>query len=157
MKLRRKREGRTDYKKRLGLIKSGKPRLVVRKSSRSVTAQIIQYQMDGDKTVVTATSKELLTLGYKGFTRNTSTGYLTGLLIAKKAQKAGIKEVVPDIGFHTPSKGAIILSVLKGAQEGGLKLNIDEKILPAPERLHGAHINPELAIKVKEVKEKVKQ
>ncbi len=157
MKLRRKREGKTDYKKRLGLIKSEKPRLVVRKLSRMITAQIIKYEADGDKTLVTTTSKEIAKLGYQGNRKNTPAGYLVGLIIAKKAQKAGITEVVPDIGFHAPSKGATIFSVLKGTKDGGLKMNLDEKILPTQERLYGEHISPELAKKVRETKEKLKQ
>ena len=41
--VRRKRKGKTNYKKRLRLLLSSKPRLVVRTSSRNVLGQIIVY------------------------------------------------------------------------------------------------------------------
>ena len=37
---RRKREGRTNYKKRLALLKSGQPRLVIRRSNRYLQFQL---------------------------------------------------------------------------------------------------------------------
>ena len=40
----RKREGKTDYKKRLKLLSSSKPRLVIRKSLKNMTVQIIEYE-----------------------------------------------------------------------------------------------------------------
>ena len=43
IKFRRKREGKTDYRKRLKLLLGGKPRLVVRKSLKNITAQIAVY------------------------------------------------------------------------------------------------------------------
>ena len=59
----RRREGKTDYRKRLKLLKSKKPRLVVRKSLKHVRAQIIKYSPKGDETLVSATSEELKKFG----------------------------------------------------------------------------------------------
>ena len=58
VKYRRKREGRTNYKKRLELLKSGSPRLVIRKSNTSITLQLVMYESDGDKVLITYTSKK---------------------------------------------------------------------------------------------------
>ena len=58
----RKKNGKTDYKKRLKLLKSRKPRLVIRKSLTQITAQVIQYQDEGDKVLVSAHSSELKAL-----------------------------------------------------------------------------------------------
>ena len=155
MKQIRKFEGKTDYKKRLSLVKSNKPRLVVRKSSRLISAQIIRYQPDGDETLVSATSKELSKLGYTGFKRNTPSAYLLGLLIAQKAKKLGLKDIVPDIGFHKPVKGSIIFSFLKGAKDGGLSVNLNESITPSEDRIKGSHINQEASKNFNAVKEKI--
>ena len=62
----RKLQGKTDYRKRLVLLKSGKPRLVVRKSLNNISTQIIAYETAGDKVLVAATSRELLKLGWTG-------------------------------------------------------------------------------------------
>ena len=43
---RRKREGKTDYRKRLRLLLSGKPRLVIRRSLRDISAQVIEYYLE---------------------------------------------------------------------------------------------------------------
>ena len=55
----RKTLGITDYKKRLRLLASNKPRLVVRRSLRHSIAQIIEYNEKGDKVLVSATTREL--------------------------------------------------------------------------------------------------
>ena len=54
---RRKREGRTDYKKRLAMLKSGKARLVVRKTLKNIYAQIIKYDAKGDIIIASACSE----------------------------------------------------------------------------------------------------
>ncbi len=46
---RRKREAKTNYKKRLALLKSGEYRLVLRKTTNTMIAQIVEYHVDGDK------------------------------------------------------------------------------------------------------------
>ena len=57
---RRRREGKTNYHKRLALLKSGKPRLVVRKTLNHHVAQIVLYDPKGDRTIVSAHTRELI-------------------------------------------------------------------------------------------------
>ena len=140
MQLKRKREGRTDYKRRLRLLLSNKPRLVIRKSLTKLTSQVIEYSKQGDKTLTSCTSKELEKYGWKGGLKNTPSAYLTGLIIGKKALENGIKEVIPDIGFYTPNKGAIVFAFLKGAKDTGLKISINGVVLPEDSRIKGEHI-----------------
>ena len=45
---RRRREGRTDYRHRAALLRSGVPRAVVRKSNKGMSVQFIEYR-DGTK------------------------------------------------------------------------------------------------------------
>jgi len=138
---RRRREQRTDYRKRLSLLKSRKPRLVVRVSGSSVTCQIVLHDSKGDRTMATATALELKKHGWKGHTGNIPAAYLTGYLCGQKARKNGIKEAVLDIGLHTSSKGSRIYSALKGAVDAGLSVPHSEGILPSEERIKGAHIS----------------
>jgi len=51
MQFNRKIHGRTDYRKRLSLVKSRLPRLVVRKSLKNTLAQIIEFHENGDKII----------------------------------------------------------------------------------------------------------
>ena len=118
---RRKREGKTDYKKRLKLLKSKKLRLVVRKTNKHIIAQIVQYTPDGDRIVIGLSSKSLEKLGWNFGEKNIPAAYLTGLLIGKKALDAKKQEAILDLGLQTPIHGSKIFAVAKGAQDAGLK------------------------------------
>jgi LSU ribosomal protein L18P len=85
VKFRRRREGKTNYYKRREMIKSGLPRLVIRKTNNYIIAQVVTAKVTGDVVIVSATSKELVRLGWKGGTKNTPAAYLVGLLIGYKA------------------------------------------------------------------------
>ena len=154
---RRKRAGRTDYRKRLVMLKSAMPRLVVRASNKSVQAQIVSYDPDGDKVLVTARATDLRKLGWKGATGNTPAAYLTGLLLASKFKGKMDGDAILDIGLHTHHKGGRIYAVAKGALDGGLAVRVSEDVLPAQERVDGAHINDGLAQQVAAVKSKIQK
>ncbi|RMF91311.1 MAG: 50S ribosomal protein L18 [Methanobacteriota archaeon] len=134
---RRKREGKTNYRKRLALLLSQRPRLVVRKSHNNVQLQITEYHPRGDRVLASAHSKELRKLGYKGHGGNAVSGYLVGLLGGKRALEAGVKEAVLDIGLSAPVKGSSVFAVLAGAVEAGLKVPHGEDVLPPMERFSG--------------------
>ena len=138
---RRRREGKTNYHKRLKLLKSKKPRLVVRKSLNHHIAQIIVYDPKGDRTVVSAHTRELIRdYGWKGHTGNTPSAYLLGLLIGYKAKQAGIEEAILDIGLHPPTRGSSVFAVLKGAVDAGLNVPHSEEIFPEDYRIRGEHV-----------------
>lgn len=141
LKFKRRREGRTDYKKRLALIKSGKPKLAVRKSNRYIVAEIMKYEKEGDATLAYVFSKELEKFGWKGSRKNTPAGYLTGLLLGIRAKKSGVKEVVADIGLHTPTHGSVVFAVVKGVSDAGISVPYDASALPKDERISGKHIS----------------
>jgi len=136
----RKLEGKTDYKKRMTLLKSGKCRLVVRKSLKNIWLQIIEYSNSGDKVLVSAHSRELAKLGWKGYRKNTAAAYLTGLLCGTKAMKKGIKEAVFDSGLYVSTKGSVTYAALKGALDSGLKVPHSEEQFPKESRLKGDHL-----------------
>ncbi|AJC71254.1 50S ribosomal protein L18 [Thermococcus guaymasensis DSM 11113] len=138
---RRRREGKTNYHKRLKLLKSKKPRLVVRKTLNHHIAQIIVYDPKGDRTIVSAHTRELIRdFGWKGHTGNTPSAYLLGLLIGYKAKQAGIEEAILDIGLHPPTKGSSVFAVLKGAVDAGLNVPHSEEIFPEDYRIRGEHV-----------------
>jgi len=137
---RRRREGKTDYRLRLNLLLSKKPRLVVRKSLNNISAQIISYDEKGDKVLISAHTKELVKMGYKGHCGNLPAAYLTGLLLGKKALKEGYEEAILDIGLHGATKGAAVFAILKGAVDAGMDIPYGESILPEESRINGTHI-----------------
>ncbi|MHA1743842.1 MAG: 50S ribosomal protein L18 [Candidatus Heimdallarchaeota archaeon] len=141
MPFKRRRLGKTNYKKRLKLLLSKKPRLVVRRSLNYIRAQIVEFSKQGDKTIAEASSKELKKLGWNFATDNLPAAYLTGLLIGKKAQEKGIKEAILDAGLYTSTPGNRIYAVVKGAIDAGLVVPADEKIFPKEERIKGSHIS----------------
>ena len=137
---RRRREKKTDYRKRLALLKSRKARLVVRRSLNNFHAQLIKYGEKGDVAVIGIASKSLKKFGWKGHCGNTSAAYLTGLLIGFKGLKAGIREAVLDMGLQTATKQNSVYALVKGVNDAGLKVPVGEEILPSEERISGKHI-----------------
>ena len=137
---RRRREGRTDYYQRTKLVVADAPRMVVRRTNRHIIVQLVIAEMDGDKTLVSANSAELEKYGYTGATANTPAAYLTGLLFAAKAKKAGQDRAILDIGLNRATPGARVFAALKGAVDAGLEIPYGESIIPSEERLKGEHI-----------------
>ncbi len=136
----RRREGKTDYGARLKLIGLDKHRLVVRVTGNHTIAQIIDVELTGDNTLVSAHSQELKNLGWLGSGKNTSAAYLTGYLCGKKAIKEGIEGAVLDMGLQSSTKGSKVYAVLKGAIDAGLEVPHKDVILPDEDRITGEHI-----------------
>ncbi len=154
VQFRRKREGRTDYRYRLRLLRSGKPRLVARISLKHATAQVVRATPQGDLTLASAHSKELEKLGWKGCTSNIPAAYLVGMLCGHRALKVGVRECVLDIGMYDPTPQAKVFAVAKGALDAGLQIPHGEGVLPSDERIRGEHV-AEYAAKLKEKGEKI--
>lgn len=150
MPYRRKRQGRTDYKKRLNLLKSGLPRLVVRTSNKNTHLQLIEYLPDGDKVIATARASELPAHGWKGNAGNMPSAYLAGVLLAKKAAVKG--DVIADIGLQKHHKGGRLYAAIKGAIDGGLSVRASQDVLPTEERVKGVHISEDMAAAVEATK-----
>ncbi len=139
VKMRRRREGKTDYQARKALVISGKPRLVVRNSLKNASAQIIIAKQEGDVVQASAHSTDLKEFDWKASTGNIPTAYLTGFLCGLRAKKAGVMEAVLDIGLVQPTKGSRLFAVLSGVVDAGVEVPFDEEKL-AKERLNGFHI-----------------
>ncbi|HEQ78692.1 MAG TPA: 50S ribosomal protein L18 [Euryarchaeota archaeon] len=149
---RRRRTGQTNYRYRKKLLMGGKPRLVVRRSLKCVTIQIVTYQAEGDRVVATANTRELKKFGWSGAKRNLPSAYLAGYMAAKRGLKEGYNEVVLDIGLRKPVPGSISFAAMKGAVDAGMNIPHGESIVPTDERLSGVHMKegtPEMFNKVK--------
>jgi len=140
LSFKRRRMGVTDYDQRYKLVMSGKNRIVIRPSLNHITIQVIQPEKKGDRTLISAHSKELEKLGYKGHCGNCTAAYLTGLLCGYRIKKAKIEGVILDIGLKSATKGANIFAALKGILDAGVDVPHNEKILPDEKRIRGEHI-----------------
>jgi large subunit ribosomal protein L18 len=155
---RRKREGKTDYKKRLEYLKSGKPRLVVRKTVNNTIVSIVEYHPDGDKIITTFNSKDLKKLGWSFSTGNIPAAYLAGFIAAKKALERNVSNAILDLGLQSSVKKGRLFAALKGALDAGLDIPHSEEAFPSEDRILGKHIesylNVKLSDKVEEIKSK---
>ena len=88
MMKRRKQEKKTDYKARLNMLKSGKGRIVFRKTKRYIIGQYIKSEEAKDSVIIGLTSKELLKYGWpaslEGSLKSLPACYLAGFLLGKK-------------------------------------------------------------------------
>jgi large subunit ribosomal protein L18 len=138
---RRRREGKTNYRRRRALVLSKVPRLVVRLSLKHMLIQIIEAEAIGDKVVVSAHSRELAkTYGWLSNGGNIPSAYLTGLLCGFKAKANGVEKAFLDIGLNIPSKGTRVFAALKGVVDAGVEVPHSEDILPDESRISGQHI-----------------
>lgn len=111
--LRRAQRNRAKLRK----LANGKPRLSVARSHKNISAQII----DDEKglTVAAASTLEKDLRGKLKSTSDTAAAQRIGELIAERAKKAGVEDVVFDRGsymFHGRVK-----ALAEAAREGGLK------------------------------------
>lgn len=127
---RRRREGKTNFAKRLALIKGGRTRMVVRRSNKGVVVQFIDFDPKGDKTLLTVCGAHLSKMYKWPSKRNVWTAYLAGLMAGKMAKTKGVKEFVLDMGMYVPSKGSIIFAAQKGAADAGLSTLYDKGKVP---------------------------
>ena len=153
---RRRREQKTDYKLRLNLLKSGLPRIVVRKSNKYFVLQVVESVEGQDKVIKTLTSKDLLKEGLSekraGSLKSIPAGYLTGLLFAKHCNK---DKYILDLGMARTIHGNRLYAVVKGLIDGGAHITADESIFPSEERLTGAHLKVDAQKEFAQLKTKI--
>ncbi|MFP3255321.1 MAG: 50S ribosomal protein L18 [Thermoplasmata archaeon] len=155
VKFRRRRENRTDYRKRLALLKSGLPRAVVRKTLKNTIVQIALYHESGDRIVASAVSSELKKFGWEFSTKSVPAAYLTGYLAGLRAKKAEIEKAVLDSGLLKPTKGGRIYAAMKGLVDAGIDIPHGDETEPDEERLKGKHLNENIEKIIDQIKEKM--
>ena len=153
----RRRQGKTNYSKRLKTLTGNIPRIVVRKSNRYLTAQDIESKESQDKIIIGVNSKDLLEYDWPkeqaGSLKSVPAAYLTGVLLGKKMKDLGKENGILDIGLERTKKKGRIYSVLKGVLDSGIKINHKKEILPDEKRISGEHLKNK--IDIKEIKKKI--
>lgn len=139
--LRRRREGRTDYGRRLKLLTSRKIRCVVRLTERNSIVQMVEYRETKDFVRTGATSRELTRFGWDRGTSSVPAAYLAGYLSGKKALAIEIREAILDFGFVNPRDNERVRACARGLIDSGIEipfnLEVDE------ERIKGKHTSGE--------------
>ncbi len=140
MPLKRRRLKKTDYRKRLALIKGGIPRAIIRKSIKNTNVDIAEYAVNGDKIVAHGSTVELKKFGWKSPTGNMPSSYLAGYLVGLRAKKKGVKKVIVDVGRQRVIKGNKLMASVQGLLDSGMKVPVDKKFLPHKDRIAGKHL-----------------
>ncbi|MFW9971774.1 MAG: 50S ribosomal protein L18 [Candidatus Odinarchaeota archaeon] len=139
--LRRRNEGKTDYHKRLKLLKSRKLRVTIRATNNHIRVQFIESTIGGDKILISAFSKELpLKYNWDANTGNIPAAYLTGYLAGIRAKSKKIQEAIFDLGilYHRNR----VLAACKGVIDSGINIPYREEFFPnnLEDRIKGSHI-----------------
>ena len=140
----RRRLGKTDYHRRMRLLRSGAPRAVVRVSNTQVTCQLISYSPGGDNVMESVNGKSLVdsySWPANSSKKSVPACYLAGYALAKKAISSGNSSAVLDIGLAASSSGSRVFAALKGMVDAGLEVPHGESVLPNEERVNGEHID----------------
>jgi large subunit ribosomal protein L18 len=152
---RRRNEGKTNYHKRLKLLKSRQLRVVIRASTNHIRVQIIDSKLGGDKVLISAFSKELTSkYGWAANTGNLPASYLTGYLTGLRAKSKKIESGIFDLGiFYHKNR---ILAACKGIIDAGLNIPHGEDFFPEilEQRIKGTHIENYAKLLKKEDPEK---
>lgn len=147
----RRLQAKTDYKARFGLLKSGQPRLVIRKTNRYILAQLVISEQAQDRVIASASSQELQAKGWPtkqaGSLKSLPAAYLTGALIAKKVLKQ-YKSAIVDFGMQRNIHKSRLYAVVQGAVEAGFSVPHNPEVFPSV-RLAAHPLAAELKLKEK--------
>lgn len=155
---RRRKEHRTDYSRRIKLLKGGLPRIVLRKTNRYLIAQYITSKEAKDKVEIGITSKNLLKYGwpkkFENSLKSIPSAYLTGLLFGKIISDKKERPLI-DFGMMRPIQKNKLFAFIKGVKDAGIKIECDEKSFPLEDRISGKHLKEDFSKDFDIVKNKI--
>ncbi|VVB82163.1 50S ribosomal protein L18 [uncultured archaeon] len=156
---RRRTEGKTDYAKRIKLLKSETPRVVFRKTNRYILAEYVTSKAAQDKTEIGIISKKLMEFGwpkeFEGSLKSVPASYLTGFLMGKEILKNKLKTPIVDFGMTRVIAGNKGFAFIKGLVDAGIKINGAEENFPSEERISGKNLKKDFSKTFKEIKSKI--
>ena len=154
---RRRIEGKTNYKKRIRLLKAGAGRIVFRKTNKYIIGQYIKSKEAQDSVARGIDSKILIKYGWpkeaSGSLKSLPACYLTGLLLGKKIiEKEGKTKAIFDIGLLRNVQKSRMYAFLKGIVDSGIDILNNAKF-PDESRIIGRHLKKN--INFEKIKEKI--
>lgn len=155
----RRKENKTDYGKRLALLKSEKPRVVFRKTNRYIIAQYVTSKETKDKIEIGISSAQLLKHGWPkefgGSLKSLPASYLVGLLIGKKIIKEKKETPIVDFGMIRSIHKSKAFAFLKGLVDAGVKIKHEEKTFPKEDRISGKHLREDFSKTFEKIKSSI--
>ena len=152
LRFKRRRDGETDYRRRMKLLRGETPRAVVRISNTQTICQLVEFNPDGDIVIASVNGKALVdkySWPEDASRKSIPASYLTGFAFAKDAISSGHESAILDIGLSASSKGSRVFAALKGMIDAGLEIPHGEDVLPDEDRINGMHIDASMGDKVK--------
>ena len=152
LRFKRRRDGETDYRRRMKLLRGKTPRAVVRISNTQTICQLVEFNPDGDIVIASVNGKTLVdkySWPEDASRKSIPASYLTGFALAKNAMSSGHESAILDIGLSASSKGSRVFAALKGMIDAGLEIPHGEDVLPDEDRINGMHIDASMGDKVK--------
>jgi large subunit ribosomal protein L18 len=155
----RRQKNKTNYAKRLNLLRGNAPRLVIRKTNKYVTLQVVEHKDAQDYIIEAVTTRDLLKNGWpeakKGSLKSLSASYLAGLLLGNKLKGKIKQKLILDLGLIPNTKGSRVYSAVKGISDAGIKIDFNEEIMPSQERINGKFMKSDFSDTFKKIKEKI--
>lgn len=152
LRFKRRRDGETDYRRRMKLLRGETPRAVVRISNTQTICQLVEFNPDGDIVIASVNGKALVdkySWPEDASRKSIPASYLIGFALAKNAISSGHESAILDIGLSASSKGSRVFAALKGMIDAGLEIPHGEDVLPDEDRINGMHIDASMGDKVK--------
>lgn len=158
---RRRREQKTDYGKRLNLLKSSSPRIVFRRTNKRVIAQYVISKESQDKIIIGISSKDLIKYGwpeeFRGSLKSLTASYLTGLLVGKRIIKEKLKTPVLDFGMQKTIYKSRVYAFIKGLVDSGVKIKCDEKTFPEESKIKGKNLKKDFSENFNKIKASIEK
>ncbi|MBI4116689.1 50S ribosomal protein L18 [Candidatus Pacearchaeota archaeon] len=158
---RRRQENKTDYQKRMRILKGNLPRVVFRKTNRHIISEYVVSDETKDRAEIGVTSKNLLKYGwpekFKGSLKSIPASYLTGFLIGKKIIKGKKETPIVDLGMTRNIHKSKAFAFLNGLVDAGLKIKHDKKTFPEEDRIKGKNLKEDFSKTFESIKSKVEK
>lgn len=154
---RRRKENKTDYLKRLKLLKGEKPRIVFRKTNRYIISEYTESKEAQDKVIIGFDSRKLNEYGWpknaQGSLKSITASYLTGYLMGKTIMKQKLENPIVDTGMNRMLHKNKIYAFIKGLIESGIKISCKKECFPEESRIKGNHLKHKIPFD--EIKSKI--
>lgn len=154
---RRRKENRTDYLKRLKLLKGVKPRVVFRRTNKFIISEYVISHEAQDKTIFGFDSRRLNQYGWpkdaQGSLKSTTAAYFTGYLMGKSIIKQKLENPIVDTGMNRTIHKNKIYAFIKGLIDSGMKIECKKEFFPEENRIKGEHLKNKIPFT--EIKSKI--
>ncbi len=160
LRYKRRRNGETDYRRRMRMLRGGSARAVVRVTNTQTICQLVDYETSGDNITVSIDGKMLVNKfnwPLDASRKSVPASYLSGYAMGKAAITAGHDEAILDIGLASSTPGNRVFAALKGMVDAGLDIPHSDDVLPEDDRISGTHIDDSVAAAVETTKKAIEE